>query len=76
MTAITRPFPREARLLAALLLVVLSPTARAAGDAPDADVPETDAGTSPGLDFKTERVVVFKDGYGLFVKSASGYADA
>lgn len=28
------------------------------------------------LDFTTERVVVFKDGYGLFVKIASGRADA
>lgn len=28
------------------------------------------------LDFATERVVVFKDGHGLFVKTASGLADA
>ena len=27
------------------------------------------------LDFTTERVVVFKDGYGLLVKVARGYAD-
>ena len=28
-----------------------------------------------GLEFATDRVVVFKDGYGLFVKHASGVAD-
>jgi hypothetical protein len=40
------------------------------------EVPEAGAVVSPGLKFKTERVVVFKDGYGLFVKHATGVVGA
>jgi hypothetical protein len=41
--------------------------------AEDAPAPAREPG---GLTLKTERVVVFKDGYGLFVKSGTGTADA
>jgi hypothetical protein len=40
------------------------------------DVPEVGAAASPALEFETERVVVFKDGYGLFVKHATGVVGA
>jgi hypothetical protein len=40
------------------------------------EVPEAGAVASPGLKFETERVVVFKDGYGLFVKHATGVVGA
>ena len=57
--------------LAAILSVFGQSQVRADSLVPVAPVTEARA-----LDFTTERVVVFKDGHGLFVKVASGYADA
>lgn len=43
---------------------------------PPSPRPITPLAESGGLAISTEKVVIFKDGYGLFVKSAAGVADA
>jgi hypothetical protein len=59
---------RANSLSVAVLLAVTAPPGLARGDEPPA---------APGrLTLVTERVVVFKDGYALFVKGAVGTADA
>jgi hypothetical protein len=54
-----------------MLVALPGVTARAANE-----VPQVGTAPSPGLEFTTERVVVFKDGYGLFVKHATGVVGA
>jgi hypothetical protein len=65
----TRPvFPA----LAAFLLLAATLRARSAGG----DEPPGSAGDAARLALATERVVVFKDGYALFVKAGRATADA
>jgi hypothetical protein len=40
------------------------------------ELPEVGALASSGLEFETQRVVVFKDGYGLFIKHVTGVVGA
>jgi hypothetical protein len=71
MTERTRLFCSVTTFLTVALLAPQGANAQAADE-----VPDIDAASSPGLEFKTERVVVFKDGYGLFVKHATGVVGA
>ena len=57
---------RRAALAAVILIVSF-----ARGE----NVPATQPAAQPVLEWKTERVVIFKDGYGLVVKSGHGVAD-
>ncbi|MHC4101756.1 MAG: hypothetical protein ACYSW1_12840, partial [Planctomycetota bacterium] len=71
MTALTRSSSSLARMFTVMLVALPGVTARAANE-----VPQVGTAPSPGLEFTTERVVVFKDGYGLFVKHATGVVGA
>ncbi|MHC4413973.1 MAG: hypothetical protein ACYS0G_01685 [Planctomycetota bacterium] len=71
MAVCTTAIPTRVRLFAGLVLTVSWAAAGA-----DQRGPEADEASPARLDLTTERVVVFKDGYGLFVKSASAVADA
>ncbi|MHC4220092.1 MAG: hypothetical protein ACYSU7_16730, partial [Planctomycetota bacterium] len=71
MTAHTSPSRSRTSFLATLLVVATSTTAWA-----DLEGPALDGADAGGLEFETERVVVFKDGHGLFVKKATGTTDA
>lgn len=75
--------PAAAVGLAAALTVFGQAQTGAGSEVPVAQAPEprlgqaeVDPAEARALEFANERVVVFKDGYGLFVKSASGDADA
>jgi hypothetical protein len=71
MTTHTKTIPAAVTLATALLLMMRGAAARAADE-----VPEAEAAADAGLIFETDRVVVFKDGYGLFVKHATGVVGA
>ena len=67
----------HARITATLALVGLASVGAFSKDGPTPVAPVAVHAADPGaLLLVTERVIIFKDGYGLFVKGASATADA
>ena len=71
MTARTRAFSFLATCFTAAFAALPAAFGQAATAAPNGQT-----ATASGLEFKTQRVVIFKDGYGLFVKQATGVVGA